>query len=328
MAAARSSWGFVVVAPALLLACGGSDSGGNSQSGGGTAGFSPDAAVGGAPGTGGATSGNGGSSGGGGGSGGAAVSGGASGLGGSVSGGAPGTGSATSTGGRPNNNCLMAGSYCTWSTASDCCSGRCDGDSCCGFLGDACQNGFGCCEGDCVNGYCQCPTGTLDCGNGCVGILWNDNACGGCNTPCGVNELCEDGRCICDMNLFDPQFLIQCPGGCFYRTHDEQHCGDCTTVCTGGTECSGGRCQCPFGTQDCGSGCVDVTANPLHCGSCPNACDAATEDCVSYQCVCKPGLYACTPGVCVNRLTDSSNCGTCNNVCLGNKTCQNGVCAN
>ena len=31
-------------------------------------------------------------------------------------------------------------------------------------------------------------------------------------------------------------------------------------------------------------------------------------------------------GVCVDTRTDSNNCGSCGNVCLGSDTCQNGVC--
>lgn len=190
------------------------------------------------------------------------------------------------------------------------------------------MNGFGCCAGDCIDGYCQCPPGTLDCGDGCVDIEWNENRCGDCSTQCGVNSLCENSQCICDPNLFDAQFYTQCPGGCFNTRQDGQHCGDCTTACTGGTECAGGTCQCPFDTLDCGNGCEDITESPLHCGSCANACDAATEDCVTRQCQCKAGLFACTPGVCVDRQTDESNCGTCSLGCTGNKTCQAGLCVN
>jgi hypothetical protein len=143
-----------------------------------------------------------------------------------------------------------------------------------------------------------------------------------------VNSLCENSQCICDPNLFDAQFYVRCPDGCFNTRQDDQHCGSCTMACTGGTECSGGTCQCPYSTLDCGNGCEDITANPLHCGSCGNPCEAATQDCVNWQCQCKPGLFACTPGVCVDRQTDESNCGMCGLTCVGNKTCQGGYCAN
>jgi hypothetical protein len=52
------------------------------------------------------------------------------------------------------------------------------------------------------------------------------------------------------------------------------------------------------------------------------------EDCVNRQCQCKAGLYACTPGVCVDRQTDKNNCGMCGTICSGNKTCQAGKCLN
>lgn len=251
-----------------------------------------------------------------------------SGSGATSGGGAASGGGTAASSGSQGRACLPAGAYCTWSNAEDCCSGACDGDSCCGFLGDACMNGFGCCEGSCIGGTCKCPEGTLDCGSGCVDIEWNENRCGDCDTQCGTNSLCEAGQCICDPNLFDAQFYVQCPDGCFNTRSDDQHCGNCTTSCTGGTECAGGSCKCPFGTEDCGSGCEDLSSNPLRCGSCTNACDAATEDCVSRQCQCKPGLFACTPGVCVDRMTDENNCGSCDMVCMGNKTCQGGKCVN
>lgn len=326
--------GAVIVVPLLVLACDGRKSAG-SETVESDAGSLQDAATqvaAGSSGPGGMSSvTTGGSSVGTGGAGGAKASGGVGGLGGS--GGASGAGGASSTGGTPatggqGSSCLPAGSFCTWSNADDCCSGSCDGDSCCGYLGDACSNGFGCCEGDCIAGHCQCPPGTLDCGGGCVDIEWNENRCGDCDTKCGVNSLCEDTRCICDPNLFDPQFYVRCPGGCFNTRQDEQHCGDCTTVCSGGTQCSGGTCTCPSGTLDCGDGCEDITTNALHCGSCDNACAAATENCTNRQCQCKPGLFACTPGVCVDRQTDESNCGTCGVTCVGSKTCQSGLCKN
>jgi hypothetical protein len=112
-------------------------------------------------------------------------------------------------------SCRAAGSLCTWSIADECCSGSCDGDSCCGFLGDACPYGHGCCSGSCINGTCQCSPGTLDCGSGCVDIEWNENRCGDCDTQCGTNSLCENSQCICDPNLFDAQFYVMCPDGCF-----------------------------------------------------------------------------------------------------------------
>jgi hypothetical protein len=145
---------------------------------------------------------------------------------------------------------------------------------------------------------------------------------------CGVNQLCENGQCICDPNLFDAQFYVSCPDGCFNTRSDEDHCGDCTTVCSGGTQCSGSQCTCPSGTLDCGGGCEDITQNAAHCGSCANACDGATEACVNRQCVCKAGLFACTPGACIDRMTDKNNCGQCGTTCPGNKICQGGGCVN
>src|SRR5262245_33173624 len=206
-------WGILGLAPFVWLACGGGEDddskpadpthvagkGGTTGGTGATTGTSGEAgeAMSRAGTTGaGAASSSGGTTG----SGGTKSTGGSTATGGTPStGGTDTTGGTTSTGGTGGGRqCLSAGSYCRWSNAEDCCSGACDGDSCCGFLGDACPNGFGCCAGNCIDGYCQCPPGTLDCdGNGCVDIEWNENRCGDCNTRCRVHSSDANSPCIC-----------------------------------------------------------------------------------------------------------------------------------
>src|SRR5262249_2910510 len=82
-------------------------------------------------------------------------------------------------------SCIQAGGVCTFSDASDCCSGACDGDSCCGFYGDSCQNGFGCCEGQCIGGVCSCGPPDKMCGSTCTMVQWDDANCGDCGHTCG-----------------------------------------------------------------------------------------------------------------------------------------------
>ena len=59
--------------------------------------------------------------------------------------------------------------------------------------------------------------------------------------------------------------------------------------------------------------CFDVGAdNDLRCGSCTRSC--------------RPSGRKCCGGVCVNLLSDRSNCGRCGNRCRRNVRCRNGIC--
>lgn len=53
--------------------------------------------------------------------------------------------------------------------------------------------------------------------------------------------------------------------------------------------------------------------------------------CVNEVCTCSTGLNMClstgqTSATCKNYQTDSNNCGSCNNKCLGVYACSSGVC--
>jgi len=119
--------------------------------------------------------------------------------------------------------------------------------------------------------------------------------CGACGDECGAGQICLAGRCQCeDVG----QGL--CDGVCINVLDDPNNCGRCGNVCAAGQQCAGFTCQAP--------------------------CDACHER-VNNVCVLRDldKTLVCD-GVCVDPKTDSSNCGSCGNVCLGGDTCQDGLC--
>jgi hypothetical protein len=184
-----------------------------------------------------------------------------------------------------------------------CCNGTCTNicnDDNCGSCGRAIQQGEKCCRpqciptqlgrdsncsdcGDnctaksgrtCVNGSCQCPTGSQDC----------------CASPPCTNPCCPSGRACCNGQC--------CPQG--YRCCDG-HC------CPNVADCCNGQC-CPAGAPACcGGTCVDTGSNVQHCGACNNQCQGGIycqgnvctpfpAACMNGNCVCPSGTYFCTNG--------------------------------
>ncbi len=93
---------------------------------------------------------------------------------------------------------------------------------------------------------------------------------------------------------------------------------------------------CPTGTTDCGGICVDLQTDVDNCGTCGNVCPEGqlgfVRGCAAGNCffmrerACAEGLSSCN-GVCVDRQTDSANCGVCGNVCAAGEICFVGQCA-
>lgn len=221
-------------------------------------------------------------------------------------------------------SCTQSTGYCTHSTASTCCSGRCDGDSCGSGLWGPCPGMFGCFEGTCQSGFCRCPAGDLQCGARCFDPMTSNEHCGACDNACSGGKTCDGGACVCPTGTTD------CNGTCVSLSSDDANCGMCGVACRSDQSCSGGTCACAATELDCNGACVSRTS-PLHCGACNNACDAATETCTPFgggaACACNAGLFDCgSNGTCEDRMTDENNCGTCGRVCPGNKTCIAGDC--
>jgi hypothetical protein len=154
----------------------------------------------------------------------------------------------------------------------------------CGKCGNACPMGA-----SCVQGSCQCASGTTRCGDACVDVKTDVNNCGKCGTTCGG--------------------------------------ADAGPIMGGGTwGCANGACaiMCPQPKKECSGACVDLQTDNDNCGMCGNAC-AQTETCMQGLC-CKTGQKVCNMA-CTDTNTDAMNCGMCGNACPMNKPyCNQGMC--
>jgi hypothetical protein len=193
-----------------------------------------------------------------------------------------------------------------------------------------CQQGQ--CGFVCQPPYANCSGNPAD---GCETNLFNDpNNCRTCGHACPPGQQCAGGAC------FDPGFnSIQsnsCPDnapvfcdpvGCTDTQTDDQNCGFCGRSCSANVlvgdptaHCDKGVC-CPSGQISCNRVCVDPNFD-LNCGACGNICqpigDHATY-CDKGLC-CLSGHINCN-GTCVDPTSDVNNCGDCNSVCQGGKTC-------
>lgn len=154
---------------------------------------------------------------------------------------------------------------------------------------------YGCQNSEC--GKLRCNATWDDCNHdlsdGCeerIGKSWKN--CGGCGIDCAPNQLCSEGKCVCNPG----------PDGCNCMSNfdsDPSNCGACQNVCPypvdmrsghGTASCSGGRCglNCEAGYGNCNGdatdGCETYLRNdPRHCGSCDVVC-AVGQACVEGAC--------------------------------------------
>lgn len=106
---------------------------------------------------------------------------------------------------------------------------------------------------------------------------------------------------------------------------------------TGGNACADAA---EAGESLCDNLCVNLNNDINNCGTCGHVCAAAgaSASCQAGVCVCNAaaGSSSCTEAsgdggsaaICVNTLTDPSNCGSCSHICQagGTGTCMNGTC--
>ncbi|AKV04600.1 Tryptophan synthase alpha chain [Labilithrix luteola] len=240
-------------------------------------------------------------------------------------------------------NCGACGNACgagvlCWKGACGCppgytaCGDQCvklsDDDSNCGACGHVCDPdnahsevkswpcgvdvyppnvGFNCasssCGLHCSSGYADCNKDT--CRDGCETVLASDpENCGSCGNKCAADQVCDQGRCICDATQ------TRCGFDCVDLQSDPLNCGACGNACPGRVDpmsgrgsptCVLGRCSysCAPGFADCDhrieNGCeVDLMTDPLHCGACGAQCDlAGGQPCAAGHCLTKP----CDAGV-------------------------------
>lgn len=228
------------------------------------------------------------------------------------------------------------------SSAGSCGAVRCDGS-----LGATCGSaevcdGTGQCASTCAAGYDTCGAGGA---RTCyTHILSDPEHCGGCDQACNAGETCN-GQGSCGFTCAAGTTL--CDETCIDTQTDPEHCGGCNQPCYGPTfrgQCVSGVCQitCLDGTADCNSdpsdGCErDLAADPDHCSACDTACPEGVSNTTSRYCessscdlLCGFGLLDCdgdlTNGCEVDRFSDNTHCGACNNTCTGGETCQSGSC--
>ena len=225
----------------------------------------------------------------------------------------------------------------------------------CGTCGVTCESE------SCTGGACEqiipppgCTRPFVDCyGNGtCVDLSSDPYNCGQCGTVC-TSQICA--RSVCTENTLGcPSGLVPCSSICTDVSIDPRNCGGCGIHCATGGRCEVSMCtkrpaaaiqECAAPLVDCGipNACSDLNDDKQNCGSCGNACPAG-DVCIGGAC-CRPnvlpnGLQApgCRPatldcgalancnGICVDKMTDGSNCGTCGNVCQAGGGCAAGRC--
>lgn len=223
----------------------------------------------------------------------------------------------------------------------------------CGYCGLACDDN----ADACVGGTCTCmaagaacdPTSANDtcCGAaGCVDLQSDNLNCGVCGNVCGPSSTCMGGRCVCDPNFDDCDFIPS--NGCEIDLRTTvAHCGACTNRCTraGATSaCVASTCQigsCDALRDDCdgvdSNGCETALDTVATCGSCTTACTRAnaTPTCTGGTCAilsCNAGFGNCdtidSTG-CERNLRTLTDCGGCNMACNlanGTETCSTGAC--
>lgn len=152
------------------------------------------------------------------------------------------------------------------------------GDGC--AAPDACPCDAGC-DRDlevCEDAACRCRPGLSRCGTACVDTRADAAHCGGCDSPCDGDLLCQASACVaaCDA----PK--VACGRACVDLATDALNCDECDRRCRADELCSGADCR-PY--------------EPLaECTTCP--CDDECED--EWSCCPAPflGGAACIEGSC------------------------------
>jgi hypothetical protein len=233
------------------------------------------------------------------------------------------------------NNCGSCGLVCTTPNGSPACTGG------------------ACTVGSCNPGYANCD---FNAGNGCeTNVVSNVNNCGSCGLVCSTpnaTSACAGGVCtVGSCNVGYANCDLSAGNGCEVNTTaDLANCGSCGLVCptyphTLSSACVASTCQmgaCAVGYSNCdnvsANGCeINTTADVNNCGACGVVCAAlphtVSTSCLSGSCgigACASGYRNCdganANGCEINTNNDSSNCGTCGNVCPSGHACSAGVC--
>lgn len=196
--------------------------------------------------------------------------------------------------GECGNICPME-ALCVWGEC-DCqpagttlCGGECvefgTNENCAG-CGDGCDVAIG---EACRGGTCACEEGWGICEGACVNLQIHDRHCGDCDTPCANFWGCVGGTCECLVDSCSRDGHVFCTD---LMTNDS-FCGTCSNDCSFDEVCSGGHCQasCSAPYSQCtdgfgNTGCYDLLNGPVFCGTCWTYC-GDVERCDGGTCVPK-----------------------------------------
>ncbi|MBQ9396330.1 MAG: hypothetical protein IJU23_12580, partial [Proteobacteria bacterium] len=228
------------------------------------------------------------------------------------------------------------------------CDGRCvDIDNDPNYCG-SCDNACAVDKGEiCQNKECKlnCDSPFEKCDGHCVDLSNDSMFCGSCSTSCSEGEVCRERSCVCE-NDGDIFCKIGNKSVCTNPKTDTAHCGcdtssagmACTELPNTKTQsCDNGECaySCQSQFADCdndpSNGCETNLTIATTCGSCNNACidaNASTITCEEGKCVytCKEGTEHCGDDHCFDLNTSNEHCGSCDNACHRDETCNDGIC--
>jgi hypothetical protein len=199
---------------------------------------------------------------------------------------------------------------------------------------EACELGYGDCDGDPANG-CETRVDDLDNCGACGVSCDLDNCAGGVCTAVP----CEAGMADCDR---DPD------NGCETSLRTTMDCVVCGKACyfsNATASCESGECEfvsCRPGWGDCNDdrsdGCETALNTMANCGACGRECDpeAGEQSCVGGKCtgeVCEAGYGDCDgdpSNGCETALNTLEQCGACDTPCESSDgqlvTCESGSC--
>ena len=229
----------------------------------------------------------------------------------------------------------------------------------CGTCNTVCPAATPACDGTACNTGCGALT---RCGSSCVDTQVDQQNCGGCGKPVGLNQKCVAGKAVCVTGYGDCDAN---PGDCEVNTDtDAAHCGSCPSACKTGALCTAGSCACaPTTPNDCGASCQQCCND----GQCSDGDSCTTDTCNNGLCgsgaVCSGGALSCCAGTgcfaccgdadcpdgkictgnqcvnlacpapqivcnskCVNPTTDANNCSGCDQHCGKGRTCSTSAC--
>jgi hypothetical protein len=132
--------------------------------------------------------------------------------------------------------------------------------------------------------------------------------------PCQPGQPCINGKCGSTSpggtgaTECEPGLVI-CDGRCMDIANNPENCGSCGHVCPTGQSCSGGTCS---------SGVPGIPATP-------GIPITSTTSGIPGSLSCTSGQTNCY-GSCVDLLSDTGHCGTCNTKCASGKVCSAGSC--